>query len=121
MGHINSGKTTAWATGDLVTANEMNLMFSSSAVDPTAITGQALTTTGVSGDSLLLYKASVTSLRKVDVASLFASNNPVTTSAITAGANSDITFTTIDGTAVTGSTYQSANGTNVTITTSVAH
>jgi hypothetical protein len=120
MAQIQKGDT--FADGQQVTGARLNQLLDSATLLPNAITDQASNATGVSGDFALIYKNSVMGLRKIDIGNLFSSNNAVTTSAITAGANSDITLNTLDGAIVnTGVTYASANGTNVTITTPTAH
>lgn len=119
MAQIQKGDT--FADGQQVTGARLNQLIDSATLLPNVITDQSSNASGITGDFALIYKNSVNGLRKIDVGNLFASNNPVTTSAITAGTGSDITLNTLDGTIVTGSTYTSANGTNVTVTTSVAH
>lgn len=122
MAQITKGDT--FADGQQLTAARLNQLIDSATVLPNIITDQTNLTanTVASGDSILLYDLSATALREATASDLLNSNIPVTTSSVTAGANSDITLTTSDGTIVnTGVTYASANGLNVTVTTPTAH
>ena len=105
-----------------VTAANLNAHVNSAVILPGIITDQAniAANTVASGDSILLYDLSATALREANVSDVLGSNVPVTTSSITAGANSDIVVTPNDGTIVTGQTYTSADGLTVTVT-STAH
>ena len=105
-----------------VTAANLNAHVNSAVILPGIITDQTNITanTVASGDSILLYDLSATALREATAGDLLGSNVPVTTSAITAGANSDIVITPNDGTIVTGQAYTSADGLTVTVT-STAH
>jgi hypothetical protein len=111
-----------FATGDQVTAANLNAHTNSAILLPGSITDQPNieANTVASGDSILLYDLSATGLREANVSDVLGSNVPVTTSAITAGANSDIVVTPNDGTIVTGQAYTSADGLTVTVT-STAH
>lgn len=122
MAQITKGDT--FADGQQLTAARLNQLLDSATILPNIITDQTNLTanTVASNDSVLLYDLSATALREATASDLLNSNIPVTTSSVTAGANSDITLTTSDGTIVnTGVTYASANGLNVTITTPTAH
>ena len=92
-----------------VTAANLNAHVNSAVILPGIITDQANITanTVASGDSILLYDLSATALREANVSDVLGSNVPVTTSSITAGANSDIVVTPNDGTIVTGQAYTS--------------
>jgi len=105
-----------------VTAANLNAHVNSAVILPGIITDQTnlAANTVASGDSVLLYDLSATALREANVSDVLGSNVPVTTSAITAGANSDILVTPNDGTIVTGQSYTSADGLTVTVT-STAH
>ena len=122
MAQILKGDT--FADSQQLTAARLNQLIDSARLQPEAITGQDDLTanTVASNDSILLYDLSATALCEAKASDLLNSNIPVTTSSITAGANSDITLTTSDGVIVnTGVTYTSANGLNVTVTTPTAH
>lgn len=105
-----------------VTAANLNAHVNSAVILPGIITDQTNLTanTVASGDSVLLYDLSATALREATAGDLLGSNVPVTTSAITAGANSDIVITPNDGVIVTGQAYTSGDGQTVTVT-STAH
>ena len=106
-----------------VTAANLNAHVNSATIVPGIITDQTnlAANTVASGDSVLLYDLSATALREATAGDLLGSNLPVTTSTITAGANSDVVITPYDGVVVTGSTYVSADAITVTVTTAVAH
>ena len=120
MAQIQSPET--YVDGQQVTATRLNNQTNGATLLPGAITDQTNITanTVASGDSILLYDLSATALREANVSDVLGSNVPVTTSAITAGANSDIVITPNDGTIVTGQAYTSADGLTVTVT-STAH
>jgi len=120
MAQIQSPET--YVDGQQVTATRLNNQTNGATLLPGAITDQTNITanTVASGDSLLLYDLSATALREANVSDVLGSNLPVTTSAVTAGANSDIVVTPNDGTIVTGQAYTSADGLTVTVT-STAH
>lgn len=86
MGQIISGKQNLWVTGELVTASDMNAMFSSSRLDKSAIIDQiAIDTPLESSDTLLIIDSSVDALRKITVSELLTSGSAITTSRITGG------------------------------------
>ena len=120
MAQLQSPET--YVDGQQVTATRLNNQTNGATLLPGAITDQTNITanTVASGDSILLYDLSATALREANVSDVLGSNVPVTTSAITAGANSDIVITPNDGTIVTGQAYTSADGLTVTVT-STAH
>ena len=120
MAQIQSPET--YADGQQVTAARLNNQTNGAILLPGAITDHTNITanTVASGDSILLYDLSATALREANVSDVLGSNLPVTTSAITAGANSDIVVTPNDGVIVTGQAYTSGNGLTVTVT-STAH
>ena len=120
MAQLQSPET--YVDGQQVTATRLNNQTNGAVLLPGAITDQTNLTanTVASGDSLLLYDLSATALREANVSDVLGSNLPVTTSAVTAGANSDIVVTPNDGTIVTGQAYTSADGLTVTVT-STAH
>ena len=105
-----------------VTASNLNAHVNSATILPGVITDQDPITanTVATNDSLLLYDLSATALREANVSDILGSNIPVTTSAVTAGANSDILITPNDGVIVTGKAYTSGDGQTVTVT-STAH
>jgi len=121
MAQLQSPET--YVDGQQVTATRLNNQTNGATLLPGAITDQPNITanTVASGDSLLLYDLSATALREANVSDVLGSNLPVTTSAVTAGANSDVVITPNDGVVVTGSTYVSADAITVTVTTAVAH
>jgi hypothetical protein len=120
MAQFQSPET--YVDGQQVTATRLNNQTNGAIVLPGVITDQTNITanTVASGDSVLLYDLSATALREANVSDVLGSNVPVTTSAVTAGANSDIVVTPNDGTIVTGQAYTSADGLTVTVT-STAH
>jgi hypothetical protein len=120
MAQFQSPET--YVDGQQVTATRLNNQTNGAIALPGLITDQTNITanTVASGDSVLLYDLSATALREANVSDVLGSNVPVTTSAITAGANSDIVVTPNDGTIVTGQAYTSADGLTVTVT-STAH
>jgi len=120
MAQIQSPET--YADGQQVTAARLNNQTNGAILLPGAITDQTniAANTVASGDSVLLYDLSATGLREANVSDVLGSNVPVTTSAITAGANSDIVVTPNDGVIVTGQAYTSGDGLTVTVT-STAH
>ena len=120
MAQINKGDT--FVDGQSVTGARLNALVDSATLSAGAITDQTNITanTVASGDSVLLYDLSATALREANISDVLGSNLPVTTSAITAGANSDLLITTNDGTIVTGQAYTSGDGLTVTVT-STAH
>ena len=120
MAQLQSPET--YVDGQQVTATRLNNQTNGATLLPGAITDQTNITanTVASGDSILLYDLSATALREANVSDVLGSNVPVTTSAVTAGANSDIVITPNDGTIVTGQAYTSADGLTVTVT-STAH
>ena len=120
MAQLQSPET--YVDGQQVTATRLNNQTNGATLLPGAITDQTNITanTVAAGDSVLLYDLSATALREANVSDVLGSNVPVTTSAITAGANSDIVITPNDGTIVTGQAYTSADGLTVTVT-STAH
>ena len=121
MAQFSKGDT--FTNGEQVTGARLNQLVDSATLLAGAITDQSSITanTVATGDSILLYDLSATALREANVSDLLGSNLPVTTSAITAGANSDVVITPYDGAAVSGSTYVSADAITVTVTTAVAH
>jgi hypothetical protein len=123
MAQILSGNLSPFTSGQVLTAADLNAHVNSATLLPGAITDVTNITanTVASGDSILLYDLSATALREANISDVLGSNLPVTTSAITAGANSDILVTPNDATIVTGSTYTSADGLTVVVTTAVAH
>jgi len=120
MAQLQSPET--YVDGQQVTATRLNNQTNGATLLPGAITDQTNITanTVASGDSILLYDLSATALREANVSDVLGSNVAITTSAITAGANSDIVITPNDGTIVTGQAYTSADGLTVTVT-STAH
>jgi hypothetical protein len=120
MAQLQSPET--YVDGQQVTATRLNNQTNGATLLPGAITDQTNITanTVASGDSLLLYDLSATALREANVSDVLGSNVAITTSAITAGANSDIVVTPNDGTIVTGQAYTSGDGQTVTVT-STAH
>ena len=120
MPQLNKGDT--FADGQQVTGVRLNNLVDGATILPGIITDQTNITanTIASGDSILLYDLSATALREANVSDVLGSNLPITTSAVTAGANNDILITPNDGVIVTGQTYTSANGLTVTVT-STAH
>lgn len=120
MAQLQSPET--YVDGQQVTATRLNNQTNGATLLPGAITDQTNITanTVASGDSILLYDLSATALREANVSDVLGSNLPVTTSAITAGANSDVVITPNDGTIVTGQAYTSGDGLTVTVT-STAH
>jgi len=120
MAQIQSPET--YVDGQQVTATRLNNQTNGATLLPGAITDQTniAANTVASGDSILLYDLSATALREANVSDVLGSNVPVTTSAITAGANSDIVVTPNDGVIVTGQAYTSGDGLTVTVT-STAH
>ena len=120
MAQLQSPET--YVDGQQVTATRLNNQTNGAILLPGAITDQTNLTanTVASGDSVLLYDLSATALREATAGDLLGSNVPVTTSAVTAGANSDIVITPNDGTIVTGQAYTSGDGLTVTVT-STAH
>jgi microcystin-dependent protein len=120
MAQLQSPET--YADGQQVTAARLNNQTNGAVALPGLITDQTNITanTVASGDSVLLYDLSATALREANVSDVLGSNLPVTTSAVTAGANSDIVVTPNDGTIVTGQAYTSGDGLTVTVT-STAH
>jgi hypothetical protein len=123
MAQIQSGNLTPFTSGQVLTAADLNSHVNSATLLPGAITDVTNITanTVASGDSILLYDLSATALREANISDVLGSDLPVTTSAITAGANSDILVTPNDATIVTGSTYTSADGLTVVVTTAAAH
>lgn len=121
MAQINKGDT--FVDGQSVTGARLNALVDSATLAAGAITEQTNITanTVASGDSILLYDLSATALREANVSDVLGSNLPVTTSAITAGANSDIVITPNDATVVSGIPYVSADGLTVVATTPTAH
>lgn len=120
MAQLQSPET--YVDGQQVTATRLNNQTNGALLLPGAITDQTNITanTVASGDSILLYDLSATALREANVSDVLGSNVAITTSAITAGANSDIVVTPNDGTIVTGQAYTSGDGQTVTVT-STAH
>jgi hypothetical protein len=120
MAQIQSPET--YADGQQVTAARLNNQTNGAILLPGVITDQTniAANTVASGDSVLLYDLSATALREANVSDVLGSNVPVTTSAVTAGANSDIVLTPNDGVIVTGQAYTSGDGLTVTVT-STAH
>ena len=120
MAQIQSPET--YVDGQQVTAARLNNQTNGAVALAGLITDQSNITanTVASGDSVLLYDLSATALREANISDVLGSNLPVTTSAVTAGANSDIVLTPNDGTIVTGQAYTSADGLTVTVT-STAH
>ena len=120
MAQFQSPET--YVDGQQVTAARLNNQTNGAVALPGLITDQTNITanTVASGDSVLLYDLSATALREATAGDLLGSNVPVTTSAVTAGANSDVVVTPNDGTIVTGQAYTSADGLTVTVT-STAH
>jgi len=120
MAQIQSPET--YVDGQQVTATRLNNQTNGALLLPGAITDQTNITanTVASGDSVLLYDLSATALREANVSDVLGSNLAITTSAVTAGANSDIVITPNDGVIVTGQAYTSADGLTVTVT-STAH
>ena len=120
MAQFQSPET--YVDGQQVTATRLNNQTNGAIALPGLITDQTNITanTVASGDSVLLYDLSATALREANVSDVLGSNVPVTTSAVTGGANSDVVVTPNDGTIVTGQAYTSADGLTVTVT-STAH
>lgn len=120
MPQFNKGES--FADGQQVTGVRLNNLIDGATILSGAITDQTNITanTVASGDSILLYDLSATALREANVSDVLGSNVPVTTSVVTAGANSDIFITPNDGTIVIGQAYTSGNGLTVTVT-SPAH
>lgn len=120
MAQIQSPET--YADGQQVTAARLNNQTNGATLLPGAVTDQTDLAAGTvaSGDQVILHDASTTTLRKATAGDLLGSDLPITTSAVTAGANSDIVVTPNDGTIVTGQAYTSGDGLTVTVT-STAH
>lgn len=125
MAQISKGDT--FTDGEQVTGARLNQLVDSATLLAGVITDQTNITvnTVASGDSILLYDLSATALREANVSDVLGSNLPIiasaiTTSSVTAGANSDIVLTPNDGTIVTGQAYTSGDGLTVTVT-STAH
>jgi hypothetical protein len=120
MAQFQSPET--YVDGQQVTATRLNNQTNGAIALAGLITDQSNITanTVASGDSVLLYDLSATALREANVSDVLGSNVPVTTSAVTGGANSDIVLTPNDGTIVTGQAYTSGDGLTVTVT-STAH
>ena len=120
MAQFSKGDT--FTDGEQVTGARLNQLIDSATLLAGAITDQSNITanTVATGDSILLYDLSATALREANVSDVLGSNLPITTSAITAGINSDIVITPNDGTIVTGQAYTSGDGQTVTVT-STAH
>jgi hypothetical protein len=120
MAQFQSPET--YVDGQQVTATRLNNQTNGAIALPGLITDQTNITanTVASGDSVLLYDLSATALREANVSDVLGSNVPVTTSAVTGGANSDIVLTPNDGAIVTGQAYTSGDGLTVTVT-STAH
>ena len=120
MAQFQSPET--YVDGQQVTATRLNNQTNGAIALPGLITDQTNITanTVASGDSVLLYDLSATALREANVSDVLGSNLPVTTSAVTGGANSDVVVTPNDGTIVTGQAYTSGDGLTVTVT-STAH
>ena len=120
MAQFSKGDT--FTDGQQVTGARLNQLVDAATLLAGAITDQANITAGTvaSNDSILLYDLSATALREANVSDVLGSNLSITTSAITAGANSDIVVTPNDGTIVSGQAYTSADGLTVTVT-STAH
>ena len=123
MAQIQSPET--YVDGQQVTAARLNNQTNGAILLPGVITDQTNITanTVAAADSFLLYDLSATALREANISDILGSNLPITTSAvttssITAGANSDILITPNDGTIVTGQVYSSADGLTVTVTSS---
>lgn len=116
MAQITKGDT--FVDGQQLTAARLNQLVDSATVLPNIITDQTNLTanTVASGDSVLLYDLSATALREATASDLLNSGIAVTTSSITAGANSDITITPNDATIVSGATYTSGDGLTVVVT-----
>ena len=116
MAQIQKGDT--FVDGQQVTGARLNQLIDSATVLPNIITDQTNLTanTVASGDSVLLYDLSATALREATASDLLNSGIAVTTSSITAGANSDIVITPNDATIVTGATYTSSDGLTVVVT-----
>ena len=116
MAQITKGDT--FVDGQQLTAARLNQLVDSATVLPNIITDQTNLTanTVASGDSVLLYDLSATALREATASDLLNSGIAVTTSSITAGANSDITLTPNDATIVSGATYTSGDGLTVVVT-----
>lgn len=120
MAQIQSPET--YADGQQVTASRLNNQTNGAVLLPGAVTDQTALAAGTvaTGDQVILHDASTTALRKATAGDLLGSDLPITTSAVTAGANSDIVITPNDGTIVTGQAYTSGDGLTVTVT-STAH
>ena len=120
MAQLQSPET--YVDGQQVTATRLNNQTNGAIALPGLITDQTNITanTVASGDSVLLYDLSATALREANVSDVLGSNVPVTTSAVTGGANSDIVLTPNDGAIVNGQAYTSGDGLTVTVT-STAH
>ena len=118
MAQFSKGET--FADGQQVTGARLNQLVDSATLLAGAITEQTNITAGTvaSGDSVLLYDLSATALREANVSDVLGSNLPVTTSALTAGTNSDVVVTPNDGVIVTGLGYSSGDGLTVTVTSS---
>jgi len=116
MPQINKGDT--FANGEQVTGARLNQLIDSATILPAIITEQTNLTanTVAANDSVLIYDLSATALREATPSDLLNSNIAVTTSSVTAGANSDITITPNDATIVSGATYTSGNGLTVVVT-----
>lgn len=119
MAQIQSPET--YADGQQVTAARLNNQTNGAILLPGAVTDQTAISGGVaSGDSVMVHDLSASALRKATVGEVLGANVPVTTSAVTGGANSDIVLTPNDGAIVTGQAYTSGDGLTVTVT-STAH
>ena len=101
MAQIQSPET--YVDGQQVTAARLNNQTNGAILLPGVITDQTNITanTVAAADSFLLYDLSATAVREANISDILGSNLPITTSAvttssITAGANSDILITPND-------------------------
>ncbi|CAK0767225.1 hypothetical protein CCP3SC1AL1_400013 [Gammaproteobacteria bacterium] len=120
MPQITKGDT--FTDGQQVTAARLNQLVDSATILPSIITEQTNLTanTVASNDTVLLYDLSATALREATASDLLNSGIAITTSSVTAGANSDIVLTTNDGVLVnTGVTYTSYDGLTVVVSSTV--
>jgi hypothetical protein len=118
MPQLNKGDT--FADGQQVTGIRLNNLIDGATLLVGAITDQPNLTANTleATDTTIVNDAGT--LKEATIGDILNSNLPITTSAVTAGANNDILITPNDGTLVTGQAYTSGDGLTVTVT-STAH
>jgi hypothetical protein len=93
MAQIQKGTT--YSTGDQVTATNLNALADAAILLPGAITDQTAKTVPLAADTVLIYSAADTALRKSTLTQLFASPQPIGATTASTGA-----FTTISASGV---------------------